>query len=402
MRKIFISVFFLFLATVLFFACKKEFSKDPPGDEITTKVKSWLDLQKPATQPNKTANVELLKNNLDFSKLRYEELNRDKQFLIVPVNDKFKTLKNIDKKTIPELVLTLDRRGNIERGNLVLYIPGPGSPSSELPANTFNKMYNSKNIDCNGTFRFLSITGKRLYEYGYENGKIHSYGKVQQKPEQQSTKGAGTNMCYDWYLHTRVWENGVLVHEDWEYLGTTCDADYGACDDPILQGICPDDGSGGGGGEGMNDCCIPDPNIQFLSGSISETDLDQCGVESINPNTGNPTKECTHKWSFNRNNLLGFVWTYSSVESTSLEKIGNVWKFKTLTHNPNISVSGMTPPCVNAFCTVQSALPLISADGSRAQMDLDYTSGWQLQCIGLQYATISAGGHARSFWAPPQ
>jgi len=67
---------FLFLAA-FFFSCKKEESKNSEpssvNKELQTKINSWLDGQKPKTQPNKAANVELLKDNLDFSKLSIEK-----------------------------------------------------------------------------------------------------------------------------------------------------------------------------------------------------------------------------------------------------------------------------------------------------------------------------------------
>jgi hypothetical protein len=105
------------------FSCQKEFEKqniDNTHGELILKINGWLDKQKSPTQPNKAANIDLLKDNLNFSELSFEELNQNEKFLIIPVNEDYETKKNIDKKTVLILLLVMDKSTNIIRGNLII------------------------------------------------------------------------------------------------------------------------------------------------------------------------------------------------------------------------------------------------------------------------------------------
>ena len=65
----------LLAATSLFLsACQKEVSQNSNNDNkgITAKVNSWLETQKVGLSSSKADNVDLLINNLDFSRLRIE------------------------------------------------------------------------------------------------------------------------------------------------------------------------------------------------------------------------------------------------------------------------------------------------------------------------------------------
>jgi hypothetical protein len=383
--------------TILFNACKRENSQNFPDNKIAMKIKSWLDLQKPSKKPNKSANVEALKNNLDFSKARYEVLSQDKQLLIVPVLENFKRLKDIDQNTLPELLLILDRSGNIEKGNLVLYMPETGQTISQLPANTFHKIYNSKEIACDGKFRFLSPAGQWLYDYGYKDGKFSSLGEI--KTREKSTTSR-TNMCWDSYLVERTWVDGVLVSENWVYIGSFCDSFD--CNDPNLQSICPDgEGVGGGGGGGGEECCIPDPSVQVLSEAVSENYSFTCGSESIDPITGFPTKVCTIGWVFNRNSLLFYFWKYKSLEQVTEQKEGGVWKFKSAPVHLGVNTEGTVPPCINTNLTITGSIPWISPDRMAIRMDIYYSQTMSIACIpGISGGSITTSDHAWGNWTP--
>jgi hypothetical protein len=377
MRKIFFfTVGLLFTTTVIFFnACKRDISPGSSNNgEIAVKVNSWLDLQKPANKPNKSANVELLKNNLDYSKLNFESLGSDEQILIIPISEKLKTLKKIGKSTIPNLVLILDGAGNIKDGNIVLFLP-ENTLQDNLPRNSFHNVYSSKTLDCDGKFRFLDVTGGWKYEFGYKNGKFNSYGNIEEKPE---TAAARSNTCINWYLVTKYYVNGLLVNETWDFVGMTCDSQ---CDNQEYQSLCPSDDNGVGGSEN-NDCCISDPNLQWSSNSISEAGTDLCGAEFVEPVTGLLTKTCVHQWDFDTNTLLWYTWKFRSYENYVLEKSGGVWRFKTVTHG-SIGRLGTVPPCVNATCTINSAISSISADRISAQMDIGYTVYFNITCCAL-------------------
>jgi hypothetical protein len=142
-------------------------------------------------------NVELLKDNLDISRLRIEQSEEQEKIVIIPVKKEFKTLKNIDKNAILNLVLILDKSGNVRKGNLVLYLPENGQVNNKVPDNTFYNILNTGKPDCNGKFRYLSVTGKRLHELEYQNGHLKSFGNFK---DSSINNGTGrTNSCIDWY-----------------------------------------------------------------------------------------------------------------------------------------------------------------------------------------------------------
>src|SRR6188474_684284 len=123
MRKTFFLQPIIGLLMLILLSCQKEAEKTNSNDQLTKKVNSWLDDQKSPSQPNKASNIDLLKDNLNFSEERFEELNQNERFLIIPVNEDYETKKNIDKKTVLVLLLVMDKSTNIIRGSLVLYSP---------------------------------------------------------------------------------------------------------------------------------------------------------------------------------------------------------------------------------------------------------------------------------------
>ena len=90
---------------------------------MISKVNGWLDKQKSPTQPNKAANIDLLKENIDFTAIKFEELNQNEKLSNNPINEEYEIKKSIDKKTIFVLLLVKDKSGNIIHGNIVLYLP---------------------------------------------------------------------------------------------------------------------------------------------------------------------------------------------------------------------------------------------------------------------------------------
>ena len=395
MRKIFLLGSILWAAMVVLFSCQKEAEKANSNDQMFKKVFSWLDNQKSPSQPNKAANIDLLKNNLNFSELEFEELNVNERFLIIPVNEDYEIKKNIDKKAVLVLLLVMDKSENIIRGNLVLYSPEDSQHLGKIPNNTFSKMYNDKSLDCNGLFNFLSVTGRRMYQREYKNGKLHSFGYV--KASNQSEGRTETDCTYYFYILT-WWIDGVPVYQEAIYLGSICES---GCDDPMNQTLCPDNGGGssGGGGIGAEEtCCIPDPNVQF-SHEQSNIHSDVCGFEGTNPITGNPTKSCTHTWIFDRWNALWFNWRFIATTNTDLEKEGQLWKFKTVTFQ-NVARDGQLPFCISSECTVNSNNPSISADQTRAKLILNYTIINRVTCYSW-WAPNSTTSNISTDWPAP-
>lgn len=249
MKKRIQILFVLFMTVVIFHSCKKDHSQDANNEsEIISKVNSWLEKQKPEGKPNKTANVELLKNNLDISGLRVEQSGEDEQLIIIPIKAEYKTEKAIKDNVIPNLVLILNKSGNIRKGNIILYTPESGQSYEKIPDDAFYDIYNTAELKCNGQFKFLSVTGKWLYQLAYKDGKLNSVGLVKPNASPSPANGVGVSSrlsaCTDWYLVTTYYDiYHNIISQTSVYIGRTCDG----CDDPNLQQICEDPSQGEGG-----------------------------------------------------------------------------------------------------------------------------------------------------------
>ena len=386
MRKTFLLPLILWATMLVLFSCQKESIENESNDQLISKVNNWLDKQKSPTEPNKAANIDLLKDNLNFTEQRFEDLNQNEKFLIIPVNEDYETKKNIDKKTVLVLLLVMDKSANIIRGNLVLYSPEDNQGLNEIPKHTFFKMYNNKSLDCNGLFNFLSVTGRRMYQREYKGGKLHSFGYVKasnNKPDEASNQAVArteTDCTHYFYILT-WWIDGVPVYQEAIYLGSIC---AGACDDPNNHTLCPDGGGGGGGGSGgigtEEPCCIPDPNAQVSVTIGSESEW-QCAGEGTDPISGNPTKGCIHKWSFQHNSLLWYSWDFISLTFAEFEKISGDWYFKSTPTFQGVTTSGQLPACLSSKCTSTSANISLGAHRRSGTLLLTYTIETMVTCF---------------------
>jgi hypothetical protein len=186
--------------------------------------------------------VELLKQNIIISELRIEQSADGERIVIIPVTEAFKAMKKIDPAAIPNLVLIEDKTGKIRKGNIVLFYPQTGYNYSKVPHNTFYDILNTAKPECNGIFRYLNVTGKRLHELKYENGHLKSFAHA----KDSGSTSARANNCVDWYWVTTYYNSdGEVINETWDYIGTTCQGED--CEDPYNAMLCPMDNSSGGG-----------------------------------------------------------------------------------------------------------------------------------------------------------
>jgi hypothetical protein len=228
---------------IILFSCQKQEIKQENNDQLISKVNSWLDGRKPDQKPIQAENVELLKNNLQFSDLRIENSNNEEKIVIIPVSENFKTLKNLDKASIPNLVLIMDKMGNVRKGNIILFYPKTGVAYNKVPENTFYDILNTAKPKTNGKFKYLSVTGKKIHELEYENGHLKEFGHI--KDSIPNGNRTNTN-CVDWYWVTTVYDEwGFVISETWDYYTTTCQGED--CTDPYNAMLCPMDNSSGGG-----------------------------------------------------------------------------------------------------------------------------------------------------------
>src|SRR6185503_5223039 len=229
---------------LLLISCQKEaLQKSNDNDGMISKVNNWLDSKKPSGKTKQSENVEVLKNHLETSALRIENSSEGEKIVTIPVNEEFKTLKNIDKEAIPNLVLILDRMGNVRKGNIVLFYPKIGESCSKVPDNTFYNILNTSHPKASGKFKYLSVTGKRLHELQYENGRLKSFGKLKDSTTSNTSR---TTFCIDWYWHYKYYDEwGNIWYQYDEYIGSTCSGED--CQDPYNAMLCPLDASSGGG-----------------------------------------------------------------------------------------------------------------------------------------------------------
>ncbi len=382
MRRTFLLQPVFWAMVVMLISCQKGVEKQTDNTQLISKINSWLEKQKSPTQPNKAANIDLLKECVDFSALRFENLNAEETIIVVPLSDNYKMKRNIDKNTVTVLLLVKNNAGSIVRGNLVIYFPENNAQVKTIPDNTFSKMYSEKDLDCNGLFRFLSPTGRRLYEREYKNGKLHSFGYVRADNIYQ---GRTSTDCTYYYLILSFWVDGVVVAQEAIYLGSIC---QGVCDDPNNQTLCPDGGGGGGGSGGgdgnVDNFCINSAISEFqqeVNGAQVASQTESITISDINEITKNKNP----KWRI----LKGWSgWNLESQEKGIIKLIDqttNRWAWKSLEHGP-ISMVGTPTPGVDIEYNQGVGTPSFTPETAAATivlyggMSLNYNVTYRFMC----------------------
>jgi hypothetical protein len=286
--KYFSTLFFSAIVTILFVSCHKEYvsegSISDPGN-ISTKVITWLNSQEgqptdenssnstnvqsywthtgPESQVKKMntaqiSNIELLKKNLDFTKAHMEWRDKDLNYLIIPIKDDVLLQKGLDKKSSLNLLLVVDKQEDIKFGRIVYFTPSDGKKHERISTNTFSNLFYHKPNNENGMFRYMSITGRWLYQIEYKDGKEYSFGII--RPKADTAKQKRLALCIDWSIVTTYHFANGSSYTTTEYVGTTCD-----CGDGSYMSLCP--GGQGGGGEDVH-----------VSGVIEEDDNEEVSV----------------------------------------------------------------------------------------------------------------------------
>lgn len=234
----------LLLLAACFFGCKKESSQtiNPLLSQTIDKINTWLDAQTSATDENKNDRLQALRDKLEFTGLRFEELNRGEKLIVVPVKAGLETLYNKGKHPATVLLLVQNAAGIIQKGEIIQYLSENGREGVDIPANTFYKFYHSEKLPIDGRFSFLNLTGRLLYEIGFKNGRVKSFGVVRSGTSTTAVNGPPQDpigpapVCIDWYLVTTYYYADGTTEQTEDYLYTTCE-----------------NSSGGGGGNGNED-----------------------------------------------------------------------------------------------------------------------------------------------------
>ncbi len=252
------SVFTFFNKMMTLFAvsylisCKKEVSQNlalenpPLFAHAISKVNTWLENQKSVTYPDKNLILEAVRNNLDFKNIQLEELNNTENLIVVPIKCGFKSAVNKDKSPLNVLLLIINEAGNIRKGNIVQFCPVVTLPGNVLAKNTFYNFYNKYHLITDGSYTFLNMHDKILYQLEYEKGNLVSNGE-KQNGKNSSTNGSYTpptgSNCIEWYLVTTYHLPNGMTYTTEQYLYTTCNG-QGQVELPQ-----PEETGGGGGDE---------------------------------------------------------------------------------------------------------------------------------------------------------
>lgn len=215
------------------------------------KVLAYLESQKVPTKNsvNKNANIDLLKENLDFSETRTEPLDGRLNILIIPIKDAVIKRKNLDQNSTLTLFLFTNKQGEISSAGIVYFQPSDSKKHTALPQNTISNLCRGKAVQLDGVYKMLTITGRWLSQLQIKSGRLYSSGIVQKK-DKESTNNQRINLfCVDWYLVTTYHGSDGSVTQDEQFLGTTC---YDECDTGSYGTVCEPEGSGGGGSGGSD------------------------------------------------------------------------------------------------------------------------------------------------------
>ena len=246
MRKIIYASRFIMLASfVFFYSCKKndQVAQENANSLMASKVTEWLEKQKSATNQERNKRIQAIADNLDFSKLRLEELGEGENFIVVPIKKTLTLINNKGKNPINTLLLIIDKTGNIRKGNIVQFLP-KNKAIKACPTNTFHDIYNFRKLKEDGTFVFLSITDLYQYEWIYEGGQLAAT-KGWKKLNASSSSERSTQNCIEWYLVTTWYFSDGHTETESVFVGRTCSCGNG--DPTQVQNFCDDEPPGGGG-----------------------------------------------------------------------------------------------------------------------------------------------------------
>ena len=133
--------------TFILFSCQKEKRTNEENSlAIISKINLWLDTHKGTGNTTKEKNIQALKTSLEFSKIRFEKLGQRERVLVVPILEEYKKTVKFDKNSILNLLLVVDELGNIKRGNISEIMPESNLQTNQLPSNTFNNLYNNRDL----------------------------------------------------------------------------------------------------------------------------------------------------------------------------------------------------------------------------------------------------------------
>ncbi len=158
------------LACLTFFtACTKNESPEISRKAVLEKANKWLNDKITIHNADRNTRVEEIRKNLDVSKASTETTREGDKLIIIPLSKAFKlNYRNTDPADHYLLLFDNPKKG-LYKGNIVQYRPLNESDRT-LPANSLSKLWDCDSVKANGTFSFLTIYDRLLYEVDYKGG----------------------------------------------------------------------------------------------------------------------------------------------------------------------------------------------------------------------------------------
>lgn len=150
-----------------------------------------------------------MKENLNFAALNVERSDKQETLWVIPINNRFKTGRINDPTAHLSLLVFVNTSGEIRKENIVVYVPEGKQNVTMIPPNTFRSIISTGDkISTNGEYRFLSISGRKLYNLRFKDGSLYSETLFTKDPPQKSNvhvNGTKVNViCIDWWEVTTI------------------------------------------------------------------------------------------------------------------------------------------------------------------------------------------------------
>jgi hypothetical protein len=161
------------------------------------------------------------------------------------------------------------------------------------------------------------------------------------------------------------------------------------CDEDVLPHFCVEREEHDG---------FDDPNLQWVSNSISEQAEWTCGQERWDQVSGTLIKTCTYCWNYHINLLLWHQWRLCSTEALELEKSGEGWRIRAIKHKVDSTI-GLPPAGASFSNKLLEINTTLAGDSLTATVELQYAI-YSLRTGGFNTSQVFYGKTGTSIKIP--
>lgn len=250
------------------------------GASDKQEIISWLDLHYGNLNSKDKTTLKTLSSNLQYDKLSVVTRNNGETIIVIPIKEAAIEYfsSNADYLKLDgsamSLIIVQGTQGKFRWSYIISHSSVEGRGLQSLSDTTIQNIINSKSVADDGTYKFINLKGKLLFQQKYKKGKLISFAKPLRK-ETTGNKNYGgfaknsmstlfSTLCHDYYLvETWFYEDGTSYQTE-TFL-------YRDCNEEQVPG--GDDGGGGGNGDPEE----PIDHSYTISGSleIEETDYSE-------------------------------------------------------------------------------------------------------------------------------